>query len=1007
MVHKRSIVDTIAVALMGLFASQCVHARTAAAEVPHVKATAVRKPSHAVIDPPHARTQAQASAPVLREVIVTGSRVLTSKEAGALPMRVISASDLDQAGSPSLIHVLQALPEAAGSLGATQTAISGAGLGFEGGQDVNLRGLGPDRTLVLLNGHRLPFTSVFAVNTGLIPMVAISRIELLKDAASATYGSDAMAGVVNFITPTHFNGLKFNAKYDYIRDAKNNYTFSGMWGHDGGSWNAMLAASYQSIGRLRQNTRMWSVQPYTINPENWNFSANPGEFMPVGPVGPGGTLGALGPLRTDVGCATLGGTEYFPGYCMNVIQLYQDLVAPENILRTYGQLNKAFSDDVMFHFDVTYAKSRTRVDYPPSFNEPKPITSTVLMANINPASFSPGTSPPLFHQWWVPMTNPGLAAYAAANPSQFPAGTTGIFIPIGLWRPYLMSGNPLFGQTMPEYRDDEQYRFSADLSGHLTRSIDWDANVTWGQNEWYTSGYDLTGGRIELALEGLGGPNCQWQTAAPGSPGCMWLNPMSNAIPNALIYGITSNPGYDPAVANSNALAHWLQVPWNISETTSLTEANFHLSGVLDVRLPGGKIRWASGFQFLRNAYNMSPSHFANAAAVPCPNSPLDIPGANVCTPTPNTPMGLAVAFYSVNSIQSAYGAYLEAAFPFARGSVATLAGRFEDYRPTGGSAFSPQFRVKWQALNWLALRGSVSRSFRAPPPSKLAPNPTQTLVNVLGSWRSEEDYGNPKLMPEKATTIDLGTIVSVGHFDGALDYYHYFISGILTTEPQNTVLNALFPNGASGANNCSTLSSAFISQHFVFSGPCSAANLLQIKLLDINGPRAQLDGFDLHGAYRWYDVAGGVVALGAAVNHTFSFKFDGFTDQGISVPGFQAAGFLNVGVLTPFPMPKTKATAYLNYARGRINLRWSVRYNSSYTDQRLKPGVPGYDIPGTALNDFAAVVRLPRHVALTVAVYNVFNKFPPLVQRPIGYDGLTSNPLGRYVHVGVNMRLK
>jgi hypothetical protein len=123
------------------------------------------------------------------------------------------------------------------------------------------------------------------------------------------------------------------------------------------------------------------------------------------------------------------------------------------------------------HLEALYSESEALVHYPPSFNQPKPITETVLPSNINPASWIAGTTPRLFNNWFVPMTNPGLAAYAAANPAQFPAGTTGIFIPIGQWRPYLVGGNPFFGadpaNSAYQTRDQEQFRLSAGLTGSV------------------------------------------------------------------------------------------------------------------------------------------------------------------------------------------------------------------------------------------------------------------------------------------------------------------------------------------------------------------------------------------------------------------------------------------------------------------------------------------------------------------------------------------------------------
>ena len=148
---------------------------------------------------------------------------------------------------------------------------------------------------------------------------------------------------------------------------------------------------------------------------------------------------------------------------------------------------------------------------------------------------------------------PGSRPTPRQNPSQFPAGTTGIFIPIGQWRPYFVGGNPFFGGDNPAYqtRDQDQFRVSAGLSGAFSNAVTWDANASYGRNRCSLLGFDFTGVEIELALRGLGGEGCNWQTGTPGVGGCEWLNPMSNAIAGAPRYGVPVNPGYDASVAHT------------------------------------------------------------------------------------------------------------------------------------------------------------------------------------------------------------------------------------------------------------------------------------------------------------------------------------------------------------------------------------------------------------------------------------------------------------------------
>lgn len=942
------------------------------------------------------------------DIVVTGSRLLTTKQAEALPLRSIDALELQKQGSPPLLDVIRALPESAGAIGNSNSSQPGKGQGFEGSESVNLRGLGPDRNLVLLNGKRLPLTSGFFVNTRNIPASAIARIEVLKDAASTTYGSDAMTGVVNFITKRGFTGFDIGGDYTLIDDTDGDWRIDGTYGAKGDNWDLLISAGYQKRAQLRVKDRPWSTPPYSVNPDaGWNFSSNPAQFVPVGLVGPGGTLAPTGARAVDAGCAPLGGIQPFAGFCVNNVQLWQDLVAPAKTWQAYTEFNYDLGGTEL-HLEGYYSRLDTRVNYPPSFNQPKPITETVLPAQINPASYAPGTSPRLFSNWFVPLTNPGLAAYAAANPAQFPAGTTGIFIPIGQWRPYLLGGNPFFGDAAtPAYqgREQDEFRISGGLTGTIGGSTDWNFDVTYGQNKHHLYGWDSSGVMIELALRGLGGPNCQWQTAAPGSTGCLWLNPMSNAIQSAPINGVQVNPGYNAAVANTKEVADWLMLKQERFLTSKSAETNLGFNGEFaGIDLGGGAVKWAAGGQWRWLAFNERDSKYADRTQVPCLNSTLNIPNANICTPTPYTPLGLAAAFAPTDIKTNVFAVFGEVFVPFSARSNLTLGARYEDYGANGGASFNPQARAKFQLTDWLALRGSVSSTFRAPPQTSLAPNPTASIPNIFGRATALDLIGNPALEPERATTWGGGVLVQAGRFDAAVDYYRYSVSDILTTEPQNAVVNALFPNGPTGADNCATLDPAYISAHFQFTGPCSAANLSKVLLLRVNGPKANFSGIDFRGSFTQPNVFGGTLQVGGVANLVLSYKFDPFQVAGLTVTGFDAVRKLNAGTLA-HTLPKFKLNTFVNYENGPVNLRWSGRYYSSYVDQRQATTAIGYRINGQFLHDVALNLELLKDTTLTVAVINLLDKDPPLARLPEGYDAMTSDPLGRTVRIGMRKK--
>ncbi len=959
--------------------------------------------------PALARADAPAAATTeVQEVVITGSRLLTAEQADALPLRIVTAEELQKQGSPPLLEVIRAMPETAGSIGNSNASQAGKGQGLESSESINLRGLGPDRNLVLLNGRRMPLVSGFFVNTRNMPMSAIARVEVLKDAASTTYGSDAMTGVVNFITRRDFEGLEVGGNYTWIDDTDGNYDLDATWGRVGDNWNLLVSGGYQSRAQLRVLDRPWSTPPYAVNPDaGWNFSSNPAQFTPVANTGPGGSLAANGPRAVDAGCAPLGGIQPFAGFCVNNVQYWQDLVAPATTWQLYGEFNWDLNDTTTLHLEALYANSEAIMHYPPSFNQPKPITETVLPGNINPASWIAGTTPRLFNNWFVPIANPGLAAYAAVNPGQFPVGTTGVFIPIGQWRPYLLGGNPFFGgPSTPGYqtRDQEQFRLSAGLTGSFGESVHWNADLTYGRNEHTLRGYDSSGVMIELALRGLGGPSCNWQTAAPGSAGCLWLNPMSNAISGAPINGIATNPGYNAAVANTKELANWLMIEQVRYLTSETTEANFGIDGNLgDLTLAGGNIRWAAGAQWRRMAFNEHDSEYADRTRVPCLNSPLNIPGADVCTPTPYTPLGLAAAFAPTDITTDIFAVFTEVVLPISERSDITFGARYEDYGSDGGGTFDPQVRAKFQLTDFLALRGSASTTFRAPPQTALAPNPVASIPTILGKATALDLIGNPDLKPETATTYSFGLILQTRHLDAGIDYYNYDLKDILTSEPQNAIVNAIFPNGAGGANNCATADPAFLANHFVFNGACSAANLSKVMLLRINGPAATFDGVDFRATYRMDDVFGGTLTLGTVGNRTLHYTFAPFSVSGLAIAGFDGVGKLNAGTLA-HTLPEWKWQSYLNYNRGPVNLRWSVRYNSEYIDQRQATTAIGRTIDASTVHDVAAVVELPRNVTMSFAISNVFDVDPPLARLPEGYDAMTSDPLGRNFRLGLRM---
>lgn len=968
------------------------------------------------------------------EVVVTGSLIAGTSKDTALPVNVVTQEQMKKQGAPTVIEIIKQLPESSGVIGeSNQFVAGGRGQGQYGTSTVNLRGLGPERTLTLFNGHRLPLAFAFAPDPKKLPLAAIGRVEVLKDGAAATYGSDAIGGVVNFITRRSFNGLEVSADYKHIDGSDGgDYGASALWGKTADTWDFMVSGEWHHRSELPVLGKDWAHRRYDENPEGgWTGGGNPEAFIPTTA---GGTI--IAGSRLDLGCTALGGqlttananaSPLLPWTsCRGQYSIWDNLEEKENSYQAFAQLNWKFAEGHELHLDGAYGYT----DLPffkssPSYVTTRPVPNQVLPAGFPLLSVAGPPASSLFY--FVPATNPGFAAYMAANPGQFPAGTGGALMTIGTFRPYLTGGNPLYdykhGVGGPYHQ--EQILLNAGMKGDVTQTIRYDVNFSYGQYKSFGEGRDSLTDRLELALRGLGGPNCNITTGTPGVGGCMWLNPFSNAIPGAPNRGLT-NPGYNSAVANTADLADWIMPKQSSHTRFRDAEFNSVLSGELPVlELGGGPIKWALGFQWRHNSYRTQYSEFGNGLLSPCSNSPTPIDRDDCIfpsNPNPAVTTGTGPNVFGPVSIpvdisQNIYAGFGEVNLPFTDRFFIELAARYEDYGRFGGSTFNPQMRGKWQATTNIAFRGSVGTTFRAPPQGLLIPNPSTNLQQVLGTFIPVSTIGNPKLNPEKALVFSVGSIVTVGGFRGSVDYWNYNFKDLLTSEPLTPVVSAVFPNGASGANNCGNAAlSGFIAQHLVFSGACGPG-VVAVLLQAINGPRVKTAGVDVDLAYTWPEAFGGELTATALFTYVDKYNVGALQIGTVTIPSFEAVGKFNSGQIA-YPIPRFKGNFALNYERGPFNLRYQVRYIDSYVDQRsglfnfnpiyVTPTNPtgivtnGAKIRAQVLHDATLLWNAPHDTRVAFSVTNIFDKDPPFARTDVNYDALTADPLGRTIKVSL-----
>lgn len=972
------------------------------------------------------------------DIIVTGSLIKGSAEDSAAPVDVISGDELSRQGAPSAVDLLKNLPTSNGVIG-DANQFDSRSQGNEGVASVNLRGLGPQRTLVLLNGKRItPVGSgIPIVDVNLIPSGAIGRVEVLKDGAAATYGSDAIAGVVNFITRDDQEGFIAAGDYRYIRGSKGDYGGNISYGHNQDGFHVLASFGYQHRSELRTTDRDFVVRPYPQNPQGgYTGGGNPGNFDF------NATVGGVNFVR-DLGCEGLGGFRSLPGSttdrCFSNYGQFGNLVEPEDRYQAYVETRIDLSDSISFGATALYASSSTRITTSPTYLPTQPPSPNAVNGGAG-----------LFI---IPTNSPALIDYcrlygAASGCTTGPGGTPvapAIAFPV-LFRPALLGGNPLFqgsdggrndrGSAFSSRRS-ESIRFTSDLSWDLTDKLNLNAGFTFSQYSRSTEGTDTFGDLFQNALSGFGGPTCAFATPASraglnatqiaalaGTNGCTFFNPFSTAVPangntdvaNPNYAGTRSPAGFSltPGAGLINDLAtfdNFFRTTRTQTET-QLFVGDLVLSGRTGLRLPGGDVGFAIGGQYRKNYYRVRYNDDSNLAINPCPGTPLN--PAATCNPQTGA-LGFLGTNLNSRSSGDIYAAFAELQLPITDAINVQLSARYEDYGGSVGSTFDPQGRVRIQLTDWLAIRGGAGTTFRGPPAQQLSGN--LTALQIIGSsFRAVDINGNPALAPESATTYNGGILIKTGGFNASVDYFRYELSGPIEGEPIQGIVTALF--GANGTANCNNPAFAALQQRFTFNGGiCGIGNVQRLRTKYINSANVKTSGIDAQASYR-FDLGSGSIVAGAAGTYVIDYKTNDITVEGIVVqPAFDGVGLLNYQT-TAYPIPRIKGNAYLQGDFGVHSLRLQYNYIDGYTDQRGAAifGPNTGALAGASVTsgkrigvfdtfDFTYRLSMRTGTTISLSALNILDKDPPFARLDQNYDPFTASPLGFTAKIGISQK--
>ncbi|MGE3866625.1 MAG: TonB-dependent receptor, partial [Hyphomonadaceae bacterium] len=647
--------------------------------------------------------------------------------------------------------------------------------------------------------------------------------------------------------------------------------------------------------------------------------------------------------------------------------------------------------------------------------------------------------------YYTPATNPGLALLMSQVPGAFPANTTGVRWATGLnFRPFGLGGNPIYddGNGPDGYfseNDTHAWRISSGFSGKaFNDAIGWDLSGTYSVNEYTQHTNDAMIYRQQLALMGYGNlasnPNaCNATTtnnfttnAGNAAAGCYYFNPFSNSFP-ANSTSVTQSPGavnplYSSTVGNNPDLVRWIWPGQGGTSTSRLFVLDAVFNGELPVELGGGKIGWAAGGQFRRNTYITDYLDFGDASVNPCVDTPFT--GTKNCLAAVG-PFELNAASFPTSIAQNVWAAFVEFNLPITEDIGAHLAARYEDYGESGGgSTFNPKFDLRWQALDWLAFRGSVGTTFRAPPLTLLDPAPVVTGTFLANAFRATSLSGNPNLQPETATTYTLGTIFQAGGLKATIDYWNFDLKDPFVAEPAGTFFNVMFPNSTNV--NCGNPAFAELQARFTFDpGVCALDNVRTVSLSYINQGGIKTDGVDAQVDYTLDNVLGGSLGLGGGVSWVNKFQVAAQVIQGVTVaPAFDAVGKFNYN--TGYAsLPQWKGSTYVEYETGPHNVRLQLNYVDGYFDQRTTPftgnlvyidpvsgatvttprSTEGQNVKEFFTADVTYRVLLPWDSTAVFNVSNILDANPPLVRTEMNYDPSVASGVGRTFKVALTKK--
>ncbi|MEO6716302.1 MAG: TonB-dependent receptor [Novosphingobium sp.] len=972
------------------------------------------------------------SQPEASEIIVTGSLITRRDFKSESPISTIDSSAIKAAGSPSLDGVLGQMPQFAASQGASEGSgdVQGA-LGFAGGQSYSdLRGLGPNRSLVLLDGRRMVSSSPGgAIDLNTIPTALIENVEVITGGASAAYGSDAVAGVVNFKLKRKFSGFELDVQHGATThgDGATNQ-ISGVVGGSfaDGRGHAMLSFGYADRATVRGSDRAFFTDTRELArpPEGMINAGNYGGGAPtiaaVNAVlaGYAGTtpIAGSGAFNGSIGVNT-DGTIFTTKAAPNCVQNYKGLGVVTGVNIGNGDLDsRCYKVQVALGqlFAVQVPLTKYNVFANADYDLTDHVT-TYVQFNFMESSAIDQTGPGSTKEAGaltlsIPLNNPYISGNATLM-SILNSGTpaTGNLRVTALLAP--------FGNRVETFKYDvwqAVFGVKGDVAG---TSLKWDIYGSLGHTQFVnnTAG-DASSSRIATILNGTANYSGNGGTCI----GYAW-NPLGN---HPLSAGCLEYAGRTDHNINT--------------QTQKIVQAT--LQGSL-LKLPGGDLSFALGADYRETSFNYQPD--------------------NAFITSDSLPFGSISAASGRQKVKELFGELLVPVFadqPFAKELSLDLGYRYSKY-----DTFSAQSTWKadlsWAPIDQLRFRGGYSRAIRAPSLGDLFGPTTNTQLNIgnaptagdpcdVGStFRTGANgaqvktlclaqgvpsalinsytYGSPSvqgtdgsnalLTPEKANTWSVGVAIAprssspmFRNFQISVDYYNIKISDAIGSLALTSILPRCY--NSDGISNPTYAASNAYCQRIQRDGATgtivsSQQGLFNFGRYTISGIDTQLNwsfGLDALGM----STGAGKFAINSVVSYLKDYKVTGLFGS----PTLNYAGSVGFDSGSgDISHPKWKANTGLTYSNGGFSgtVRWRYIGGMKHVDRVVNPAATTAGVAAYNYFDLDAHYAFNEHFSIGAGVTNLTEKAPPYVSAAsLRTDPALYDVIGRTWFVSAKVKL-